>query len=75
MKITIRAGQARLLYTDRIDLAALGQVTITRASNVEYDPALRGWTVTLADGTALPGTWAKRHEALAVEVAYLEARL
>ena len=60
-------GIVRTLYTDRLPLARLGRLTVTRASHVEYDNARQGWTVELAGGTHLPGVWASREEALRAE--------
>ena len=74
-RITIRQGVIRLLYTDTLPLERLGPITVTRASHVEFDEDRQGWTVTLADGTQLPGCWPKRSEALAAEVEAVNARL
>lgn len=92
-KIVIRNGVLSTLYTDTLPLHELGQLEITRASNVEYDAHKQGWTVQLADGMYLADTpyppdelyitgirhhakaWLKREDALAAEVAYINARL
>ena len=74
MTLVIAAdGSARTLYTETIDLAVLGTLTITRASTVEPDPEGR-WTADLGlvNGPRL-GPFPRRSQALAAEVAWLEA--
>jgi len=53
IKIKVTADEVTFLYDDRIPLAPFGDVTVERASNVEYDNELGGWTVQFADGTYL----------------------
>lgn len=53
IKIKVTAEEVTFLYDDRIPLAPFGTVIVERASNVEYDNELRGWTVQFADGTYL----------------------
>jgi hypothetical protein len=67
-------GRAIGIYGDEIDLATLGNVTISRASHVEPSPDGAGWIADLSpvNGPIL-GPFKKRHEALAAELAYLEA--
>jgi hypothetical protein len=74
MTLVIAAdGTARCLYGEAIDLAALGQPAITRASHVEPDAAGR-WLADLSpvSGPAL-GPFPTRSAALAAEAAWLEA--
>jgi hypothetical protein len=81
--ISIKSGIVRALYTDVVDFKKLGSVTVERASNVEYDNHLQGWTVQLADGTFLSdatnspptGLWPTRQAALDAEVKYLQERV
>jgi len=75
IKIAVRPTGIRFLYDDRLKLAVLGPVVVMRASNVEWDNLKQGWTVELADGTQLPGCWAKRDDALAAEVTAIHATL
>src|SRR5262249_11353910 len=65
-------GGVRCLYTEATDLAALGAVTIRRASHVEPWPD-GGWWADLAPvhGPRL-GPFKRRSQALAAEQAWLE---
>lgn len=74
MQIVISpAGAARCLYSEAIDLAALGPLAIQRGSHVEPTPAGQ-WIADLAPvaGPVL-GPFALRSQALAAEAAWLEA--
>jgi len=64
-------GHARAIYSEEIDLAALGTLAICRASRVE--PRYGRWHADLRPvfGPVL-GPFALRSEALAAEVAWLE---
>jgi hypothetical protein len=65
----------RCLYDESLDLAALGQLSIARASPVE--PTAEGqWTADLSPvmGPTL-GPFPSRSAALAAEAAWLESRL
>ena len=66
-------GTARAVYDEAIDLAVLGTLRISRASAVEPDASGR-WTADLraCEGPVL-GPFALRSQALAAEVAWLEA--
>ncbi len=73
MQIIIEpGGTARCIYTEEIDLAAIGSPTITRASHVEPDQQGR-W---LADMSPLSGPllgpFELRSEALTAEYDWLE---
>ena len=65
------AGVVRAIYCEEIPLAALGQISIARASTVE--PTTDGeWLVDLAPvGGPHLGPFARRSDALAAEVAWL----
>lgn len=66
-------GVGKMLYDEDLDLTKLGQVEISRASNVE--PTADGkWEVDFAPiGVDLKlGPFAKRSEALAAEHAWLD---
>jgi len=66
-------GTARAIYSEMIDLAALGRSTIARASHVEPDRDGR-WHADLRPmlGPVL-GPFGRRSEALEAELAWLEA--
>ena len=65
-------GRVRAIYSEGLDLAALGRPEIRRASHVEPDRDGR-WHADLRPvlGPVL-GPFARRSEALAAEVAWLE---
>jgi hypothetical protein len=64
-------GQVRCLYSEAIDLAALGTLIIKRASHVEPDEAGRWWVdLDPVKGPRL-GPFAHRSQALAAEEAWL----
>ena len=64
-------GTVTTLYTELLDLAALGTQSIARASHVEPDAAGH-WFANIVDGPRL-GPFSRRSEALAAEVAWLTA--
>lgn len=41
----VDGNETRTLYTDAINLRGLGALTVTRASNVEFDGERGGWVV------------------------------
>ena len=68
-------GQVRGVYTEEIDLSALGQLTIRRASHVEPDAQGRWWAdLSPVSGPRL-GPFGRRSAALAAELAWLEDAL
>ena len=67
------AGTARCIYTEDIDLSAIGNPVITRASHVEPDQQGR-WLADMSPvGGKLLGPYELRSEALVAEQAWLEA--
>ncbi len=67
------AGAVRSIYSEEIDLSTLGNLDVRRGSHVE--PTGNGqWTADLSpvNGPML-GSFDRRSEALAAEVAWLEA--
>ena len=66
------SGNARCVYGEAIDLAAIGRLEVTRASHVEPD-ADGHWRADLSpvDGPQL-GPFSHRSLALAAEAAWLE---
>ena len=73
MLLTIdRRGTTCCLYDEKIDLTALGEVRIRRASHVEPDAVGRWWAdLSPSDGPRL-GPFSHRSEALRAERAWLE---
>jgi hypothetical protein len=65
-------GQVRCLYSEVLDLAALGPLSIQRASSVEPDHEGQWWAdLAHVSGPRL-GPFSKRSAALAAETAWLE---
>ena len=65
-------GVARCIYDEAIDLAAIGSVTITRASHVEPDQQGR-WLADMSPvGGPILGPYQVRSEALAAERNWLD---
>ena len=65
-------GTARCLYGEAIDLAALGDVSIQRASRVEPDESGNWWAdLAPVSGPAL-GPFSRRSDAVAAESQWLE---
>jgi hypothetical protein len=73
MKLLVRPdGTVRAIYSEDIDLAALGRPTITRASRVEPDEQGR-WRADLQPvGGPVLGPFGRRSEALEAERDWLE---
>ena len=46
-------GEGRCLYTEAIDLAAIGPLRIRRATNIEFNEATQQWEVRDAGGALL----------------------
>jgi hypothetical protein len=72
MQLLIDArGRVRCLYGELVDLAALGLLSIKRASHVEADAVGLWWAdLALSRGPRL-GPFAKRSQALKAETAWL----
>jgi hypothetical protein len=64
-------GNARCIYAEDIDLAALGEVAVVRASHCEPDERGQWWAdMDPMDGPKL-GPYPKRSEALIAEASWL----
>jgi hypothetical protein len=68
-------GVVRCIYSELLDLSALGNPTISRASYVEPDQQGRWWADMGPVGGPVLGPFGLRSEALAVEAAWLEANI
>ena len=66
------SGQVRCVYSEVLDLAALGALTIQRASHVEPDEQGHWWADLAPVSGPLLGPFAQRSLALAAEGAWLE---
>jgi len=64
------SGQARCIYSDAIELAALGRLAIARASHVEPDDQGQ-WFAAMIGGPVL-GPFGTRGQALEAEQAWLQ---
>ena len=67
-----RHGTVRCLYTEAINLAVLGSLSIHRGSHVEPDDQGRWWADLAPVGGPLLGPFDRRSEALAAESRWLE---
>ena len=65
-------GTARSLYSEMLDLTALGACSIQRASVVEPDGLGQWWADLALSGGPVLGPFRRRSEALAAEVGWLE---
>lgn len=64
-------GTVVTVYTDTIDLRALGHVRARRASVVEWDERRQAWTARILASGAMLGVFATRAEAVVAERAVL----
>ena len=69
------AGQGQCLYTEEIDLRAMGPLHIARASNVEPDDQGQWWADLSPVGGPVLGQFDIRSEALAAERDWLNSHL
>jgi hypothetical protein len=65
-------GRVRCLYGEGLDLAALGALTIRRASHVESEESGTWWADLAPLGGPRLGPFARRSLALGAEAAWLE---
>lgn len=78
MNLFIRPdGKLQCLYDEKVNLAAIGDVDIRRASHVEPAPLDKGkWIADLAPvGGPFLGPFDTRSEALSAEASWLDAQL
>lgn len=71
------SGKVEGLWADT--LAGVGEASVTRASEVEFNDQAKGWTVQLLvgpyKGAFLPRTYPRRNDALAAEVVELNRQI
>lgn len=73
MQLVVDArGQVQCLYSEAIDLAALGTLSIRRASHVEPDDVGRWWADLAPVRGPRLGPFTRRSDALAAEEGWLE---
>jgi hypothetical protein len=60
-------GRVVTVYTDTVDLRALGHVRAVRASAVEWDEARQAWTAQILTSGERLGPFATRADAVAAE--------
>jgi hypothetical protein len=70
--IVDRRGQVRCLYSEAIDLAMFGPLTIRRASQVEPDANGQWWADLAPVGGPKLGPFDRRSQALEAECKWLE---
>jgi len=68
-------GTVVTVYTETVDLRALGHVRAVRASVVEWDEARQAWTARILATGEILGPFATRAEAVAAERAVLATGL
>ena len=68
-------GQVVCVYGEAIDLAALGELSVRRASHVEPDEAGRWWSDLGPVGGPRLGPYPLRSQALQAEAAWLDEYL
>ncbi len=71
--IITAAGKVECLYTEAVDLSALGPLTVKRATDIAYDNKAREWKVRDMSGNAIFGN-CSREACLEWERSYLEQR-
>ena len=72
MELVVSAtGQVRCLYSESLDLSALGTLSIQRASHVEPDSAGNWWTDLRPVIGPILGPFLRRSQALEAEASWL----
>jgi hypothetical protein len=68
-------GTVTAVYSDKLPIAKLGEDTITRASNVEFNHTTKKWEAEFTNPEHKKIQGDKRDEVIAQEVALLEQNL
>lgn len=69
------AGNARALWTEALPLSALGKLSVTRASSVEFNSTSQLWEVTLKGDLHPSFKNASRSECIKWEIRTLNEKL
>ncbi len=71
LEIEITAdGSCLTIWDDENSMRAIGDLKVTRLSDVEFDNEAQGWRVHFRNGVTLPGLYQQRIEALSAEMDY-----
>jgi hypothetical protein len=68
-------GTCIAIYIDGSPLEMVGDLEVTRLSDVEFDADLQEWKVMFRNGVTLPGTYKSRIAAINAEIDYADAHL
>ena len=68
-------GSCLAIYTDNSGLDVLGDLRVTRLSDIEYDNEQKGWVVRFRNGVVLANLYQDRIKALSAEMSYVEENL
>jgi hypothetical protein len=70
-----RHGNAKTILNDKIEsIKDFGEMTITRAADVEFNNTSKEWEIIMPDGAVVGGA-KKRKDAIALEITIVEANL
>jgi len=69
-------GSCITIWTDEnVVIRSVGELEVTRLSDVEFDNKAQGWKVHFRNGVTLPGLYQQRIEALSAEMTYVDDHL
>jgi hypothetical protein len=68
-------GSCIAVWDDSNAMQAIGDLEVTRLSDVEFDNKEQGWKVHFRNGLTLPGLYQQRIEALNAEISYVDDHL
>ena len=68
-------GSCISIWSDENPLLSLGDVEVTRLSDVEYDHEFKGWIVRFRNGVILPKVYKHRMKAISAEIDYVEEHI
>ena len=67
-------GRLKCLWTDEIDLHKIGNLSVERASSVEFNPIPQEWEIITPDGI-VRGSHPSRATAIEMEIDYLQKEM